>query len=150
MNPDKLKNIVKFYQEPGFVYPESRNMQLAKRFLQFGYNKGGRINFSEGSPALQKKPYVPAKKLEATIVEEFKKKFPNKKTKLTIKDATYSDGRRRVESPEFKKFKEKFRSDRFVKGEEDILKAYASVRKKLGFKLKKQGPGPWQVLEELK
>ena len=36
MNPDKLKNIVKFYQEPGFVYPESRNMQLAKRFLQFG------------------------------------------------------------------------------------------------------------------
>ena len=97
-----------------------------------------------------KKPYIPAEKLEATIVEEFQKKFPDKKIKLSIKDATYSDGRRRVDSPEFKKFKEEFMSNRFVKGEEDILKAYASVRKKLGFKLKKQGPGPWQVLEELK
>ena len=30
----KLEDIINFYQEPGFVYPESRNMQLA-------YNKGG-------------------------------------------------------------------------------------------------------------
>ena len=97
-----------------------------------------------------KKPYIPAEKLEATIVEEFQKKFPDKKIKLSVKDASYSDGRKRIDSPEFKKFKEEFMSNRFVKGEEDILKAYASVRKKLGFKLKKQGPGPWQVLEELK
>lgn len=97
-----------------------------------------------------KKPYIPAEKLEATIVEEFQKKFPDKKIKLSIKDATYSDGRRRVDSPEFKKFKEEFMSNRFVKGEEDILKAYASARKRLGFVKKGQGPGHWQVLEELK
>ena len=97
-----------------------------------------------------KKPYIPAEKLEATIVEEFQKKFPDKKIKLSIKDATYSDGRKRVDSPEFKKFKEEFMSNRFVKGEEDILKAYASARKRLGFVKKGQGPGHWQVLEELK
>ena len=38
-----------------------------------------------------KKPYIPAEKLEATIVEEFQNKFPDKKIKLSIKDATYSD-----------------------------------------------------------
>tara|TARA_R100001594_G_scaffold131998_1_gene171983 strand:- start:1102 stop:3501 length:2400 start_codon:yes stop_codon:yes gene_type:complete len=182
----------------------SKYRQMYAWLTRPGYNKGGRINFANGSAAkkidaytqaktdfkgkvwdtveeavesnkkimkkwnpqvvketmvekrlrkfgkIDKKPYIPAEKLEATIVEEFQKKFPDKKIKLSVKDATYSDGRRRVDSPEFKKFKEEFVSNRFVKGEEDILKAYASARKRLGFVKKGQGPGHWQVLEELK
>ena len=146
MNPDKLKNIVKFYQEPGFVYPESRNMQLAKRFLQFGAQEfydevGSGITGDEPNvvdilreegisvPNVTKPGYKDGSRVLSPTVQA-RKEFKGKKF-ISVADPTYSDGRRRVMTPEYKTYVEELRA-KASPTEQKVIRYYNAAKEKLG------------------
>ena len=125
----KLENIKKFYQDPGFVYPEARptepkSVQYQEYLKMEPYLEPSSQMFVRDRMGFEKGDRVLSPTIQAR--QEFKgKKF------ISVPDPTYSDGRRRVMTPEYKKYVEELRA-KASPAEQRTIKAYNTAKEKLG------------------